>query len=308
MALIKCPECKKDVSTEASSCPNCGFPLTKLFDIKSNKKAPSPKSSSWLNKWEFKPVLTKIIVFASFIISLVLTIIFVRLLKTDLEEEYVAILDETFYYEKDKWFSASIIFGFLTFFLFIAGIVSLFMVKISVKNIDGYNVVVYWGFWKNHLIIEDKFYDSNWGSIFHNTLLSGELPNGKQVTVTLSSGSASFKVDSLPNSSTSISTNEYVTPTKKVEPVKADKPIQKQSINLTNENKESSAEAKEIINRINEDLLMLSYQTDPNKIKVLKSVTQEDYQKLLKCSNVSKSDIEKIEKRIVDMFLTFGNK
>ncbi len=93
-----------------------------------------------------------------------------------------------------------------------------------------------------------------------------------------------------------------------MEPVKADKPIQKQSVNLTNGNKESSAEAKEIINRINEDLLMLSYQTDPNKIKVLKSVTQEDYQKLLKCSNVSKSDIEKIEKRIVDMFLTVGIK
>ena len=45
-----------------------------------------------------------------------------------------------------------------------------------------------------------------------------------------------------------------------------------------------------------------------NIIKILKSVTQEDYQKLLKCSNVSKSDIEKIEKRIVDMFLTVENK
>lgn len=28
MALIQCPECGKDVSTAASTCPSCGFPLT----------------------------------------------------------------------------------------------------------------------------------------------------------------------------------------------------------------------------------------------------------------------------------------
>ena len=28
MALINCPECGKQVSSAASSCPNCGFPLT----------------------------------------------------------------------------------------------------------------------------------------------------------------------------------------------------------------------------------------------------------------------------------------
>ena len=29
MALIKCPECGKDVSTSAECCPNCGYPLKK---------------------------------------------------------------------------------------------------------------------------------------------------------------------------------------------------------------------------------------------------------------------------------------
>ncbi len=29
MALIKCPECEKDVSTEAVTCPHCGYPLKK---------------------------------------------------------------------------------------------------------------------------------------------------------------------------------------------------------------------------------------------------------------------------------------
>ena len=27
MALIKCPECGKEVSDKAAACPNCGFPV-----------------------------------------------------------------------------------------------------------------------------------------------------------------------------------------------------------------------------------------------------------------------------------------
>ena len=27
MALIKCPECGHDVSSEAKNCPNCGYPI-----------------------------------------------------------------------------------------------------------------------------------------------------------------------------------------------------------------------------------------------------------------------------------------
>lgn len=30
MALIKCPECGKDVSDKAQSCPNCGFPISRV--------------------------------------------------------------------------------------------------------------------------------------------------------------------------------------------------------------------------------------------------------------------------------------
>ena len=28
--IIKCPECGEDVSTEAKTCPNCGYPIKKL--------------------------------------------------------------------------------------------------------------------------------------------------------------------------------------------------------------------------------------------------------------------------------------
>ena len=27
MALIQCPECKKDISDKAYTCPSCGFPV-----------------------------------------------------------------------------------------------------------------------------------------------------------------------------------------------------------------------------------------------------------------------------------------
>lgn len=29
MALIKCPECQKEISEKAKACPHCGFPITK---------------------------------------------------------------------------------------------------------------------------------------------------------------------------------------------------------------------------------------------------------------------------------------
>ena len=31
MALIKCPECSKEISDKANNCPNCGYPLSELI-------------------------------------------------------------------------------------------------------------------------------------------------------------------------------------------------------------------------------------------------------------------------------------
>ena len=36
MALIKCPECKKDISDKAEVCPNCGYELKSANDSVSN--------------------------------------------------------------------------------------------------------------------------------------------------------------------------------------------------------------------------------------------------------------------------------
>lgn len=48
MALIKCPECGKEVSDRAGQCPNCGYPVEKIFAMKSvgkNVKKISVKSN-----------------------------------------------------------------------------------------------------------------------------------------------------------------------------------------------------------------------------------------------------------------------
>lgn len=57
MALIKCPECKKeDVSSYADVCPNCGFPI-KDYNIKT-KSEDNLKSNTtfYLNNYELAPM------------------------------------------------------------------------------------------------------------------------------------------------------------------------------------------------------------------------------------------------------------
>ena len=33
MALIKCPECGKEISDKASICVNCGYPISEYVDL-----------------------------------------------------------------------------------------------------------------------------------------------------------------------------------------------------------------------------------------------------------------------------------
>ena len=52
MAIIFCPECKKEVSDQAASCPHCGFPLHQSnneqskSNIESTNKAKMESTSS----------------------------------------------------------------------------------------------------------------------------------------------------------------------------------------------------------------------------------------------------------------------
>jgi len=44
MALVSCPECNKQISDKAYSCPNCGYPISNFADSKSTNKIESNKS------------------------------------------------------------------------------------------------------------------------------------------------------------------------------------------------------------------------------------------------------------------------
>ncbi len=43
MSLISCPECKKEVSTSAASCPSCGYPL--------QGKPAEPQFEAYRRRW-----------------------------------------------------------------------------------------------------------------------------------------------------------------------------------------------------------------------------------------------------------------
>lgn len=45
MALIKCPECGKEVSDSAKTCPNCGYPIAKT--VAAQEKTTVSKKSKW---------------------------------------------------------------------------------------------------------------------------------------------------------------------------------------------------------------------------------------------------------------------
>lgn len=73
MALIKCPECGKEVSDRAGQCPNCGYPVEKIFAMKSvgkNVKKISVKSNI-LDRIKMNKKAISIIIMVDFFFSLI---------------------------------------------------------------------------------------------------------------------------------------------------------------------------------------------------------------------------------------------
>lgn len=60
MALIKCPECNKNISDKAESCPHCGYSLNKKSNINIDKNAFD--ISSLKNKWDNKYLIIILVV------------------------------------------------------------------------------------------------------------------------------------------------------------------------------------------------------------------------------------------------------
>ena len=164
MSLLKCPECGHNVSSEATTCPNCGFPIKK----EKIQIYPEPIDDIWIEKYKKKAFNTKrnqIIINA---IILLLDIIFWPLsFINDGKFVVFAILASIFVY--------------VLLISIVLTISALICIKTKVINIDGYNIVGYLGFFKNSLVVENVIVDTFFGNPFYSSDIYTKLPNDKKI-------------------------------------------------------------------------------------------------------------------------------
>ena len=167
MALIKCPECGQNVSTEATACPHCGYPLNKVekeqkvenSEIDNNKIA--PLNRSWLKKYKFKPTLGKIILGGVALVSLLSFIIsIVIVVAVDVRSLFII-----------PFILAIVFIIALSFFL--AGLIAM---KWKVVEDEGYHAIAFSGIFRNYLVVENVVQE-----VGINRHLDGKFPNGKYV-------------------------------------------------------------------------------------------------------------------------------
>lgn len=174
MALIKCPECGKEVSTAAEACPHCGYPIKKNEPVKEKQveNYPKPMNSDWIDAWKSKARKTRITWTILFLVSLI------GLLIPQIFREIITV-----------YIVFSVIFSITTFVTLALWLTVLITVKVRARQYDGYTVLVYVSF-KNLLIVENEIQDSG---VF-NRFLYGHLPNKKQVWVNISAWDGSVKM------------------------------------------------------------------------------------------------------------------
>ena len=71
MALVQCPECGHEVSTQAASCPACGYPMQGTRNVAQQQQQQQPAMQSprvWSNAifalgaWLITPWIAKLVV------------------------------------------------------------------------------------------------------------------------------------------------------------------------------------------------------------------------------------------------------
>ncbi len=169
MPLIKCPECGKEISTEAASCPHCGYPLRKEEEPSKPAGYPAPKPSDWTKEWGKKAALAKIGLAAITLLAAVPLILGIVL------------------GNKISLFAG----GIACAFFLIVFIASLFTVHPRTRVVDGYTILVYSGLFKNCLVVEGEVQGSGVTTRYFN----GNLPNGKSVRAGISVWDGASKID-----------------------------------------------------------------------------------------------------------------
>lgn len=176
MALIRCPECGNEVSTEAETCPHCGYPIKKGSANKNNYKSNSILSTNaiWVNTWQKKLRKLRVTLGIIFLVCLIICITVCPFLLGVLINNYFVI---------------GIILLYLGIFSFALFIVSLTRFRIKYRECDGHVVMVYNSF-HNILVVDNVVQDKQ----LFNRYLYGTLPNGRKIFVTISHWDGSIKI------------------------------------------------------------------------------------------------------------------
>lgn len=195
MALIKCPECGKDVSSFCNSCPHCGFPLinNKKTDTADKNKWPKPIEPNWVEPYKKKVVRNKLIWSLIFLLVSGFLALCITMLIVDKRVEYYYWSNGTptsRTYTKTVWIVMTWI-SVISWFVFLCfWLNTLIESKARIRKYDGYTILVYIGVLKRFLFIENILQDT--GVV--NRFLYGQLPNKKQVKAAISAWDASVKI------------------------------------------------------------------------------------------------------------------
>lgn len=198
MALIRCPECKHEVSTEAKVCPHCGFPIKEYIDKKVEEKLEKniyatviEDDSSWEKQWFSRMHVVKVAWTIIFLGLLAAFIAFITLLINDKE-----VVRDNFGYITEKaktnHIVLSIFFGIASFASLVIWLSLLIVGKVTQRGYQGHKILVYSAFC-HCLIIDGKEVSRS----ILNRHLYGNLPNNIPVVASISfwDGSILIQID-----------------------------------------------------------------------------------------------------------------
>lgn len=159
MALIKCPECGHQVSDKASACPNCGCPIAFANSQPKSQTAQSitakpVKEPEWVKKYKSKAKKRNTRIIISWVILIILGIVFTLLLCFDKEAVHYA-YSRTSYHSKVVWILFTFLCWFALFYDFIFGCIIIAVGKIAVDYHNNHTIVLYKRIGTPKLIIDD---------------------------------------------------------------------------------------------------------------------------------------------------------
>lgn len=174
MALLKCPECGKDVSSEATSCPHCGFPLKKV-ETKIEVKAESKRTNIVVNRYDGFPFD------ADYVKKYKKSINIERLVLALFDLAIIGLF--IFLFSQTAAYPQYLILEIVLFaIVLVISVAPLFTTKCRYRMAEGQAILLYYGVFKHVLIIDGVEVDRV-GLYFFSHYLRGSLKSGHTLKV-----------------------------------------------------------------------------------------------------------------------------